>query len=65
MNVVNVKKTHQNPNSKQVKVPQEVQKCDDCGKTFKMMHKYREHIKNRHKLQFSKVYGGNEALPSL
>jgi uncharacterized C2H2 Zn-finger protein len=58
-----IKKTHQNPITKQMKVPQEVPKCDDCGKTFKMMHKYREHMKNKHEIQLSKVHGEMKNCP--
>ena len=58
-----IKKTHQNPKRKEVKVPQAVPKCDDCAKTFKMMHKYREHMKNKHNVQLSKFYGEMKHCP--
>ena len=56
-----IKSTHHKPIEKTKKPVNEIPKCDECGISFSMMHKYKEHMRRKHQIEFN-TDSNNEVL---
>jgi hypothetical protein len=46
--------THHKPIQKVKKLPKEIPKCNECETRFSRMHKFKEHMLNKHQIQLSR-----------